>query len=109
MNSSTPSYADWKASREYDRSYDVYRREFPEVREYYIYRLDPNTKMSHIEEFPFWATDDLAAAHGYIYDMFTQHSLQLCIYQPRSDGYAGYYRISTKHSKRDTTGRFAKV
>jgi hypothetical protein len=106
----TPSYADWKASREYDRSYDVYRRLFPEVKEYYVHRLDPNTKMSHIEGVvPFLATDDLAEAHVYIYKMFNDEGLELCIFQPRSQGYAGWYRHSNKHAKRNAAGQFAKV
>ena len=106
----TPSYADWKAAREHDRSYDVYRREFPEVREYEVHRLDPNCKMAHIEGVvPFLITDCLAEAHGYIYEMFTKEGLELCIFQPRNNGYAGWYRHSNRHSKRAKNGQFTKA
>lgn len=108
MNS-IPSFEAWRAAREYDRSFDRYRYEFPEVKEYQVFRLDPTKKMCHIEEAPLLETNCLAEAHGFIYDAFKKDGSELCIYQRRSNGYAGFYRHSNKHSKRDAAGRFTKA
>ena len=105
----TPTYADWKAAREYDRSFDRYKFEFPEAKEYQVFRLDPNTKMSHIEGAPLLETNDQSEAHSFIYDAFKNEGLELCIFQPRNQGYVGYYRKMPHDGQpRAKNGRFGK-
>lgn len=77
--------------------------------EYQVFQLDPNTKMSHIEGEPLLETNSLGEACVYCYDAFKKEGLELCVYQPRTEGYREYYRHSNKHSTRASNGRFAKV
>lgn len=79
------------------------------TKEYQVFALDPNTKMSHIESAPILETDRLDEACAYIYDAFRNEGLELCVFQPRSNGYRDYYRHTNKHSKRNSAGQFTKA
>lgn len=79
------------------------------LREYQVYVLDPDTKMSHIEGEPLLDTDSLGEASVFIYDAFKENGRELCIWQERSQGYRGYYRATNKHDKRAKDGKFTKA
>lgn len=100
-----PTYQEWRDGLSFNNSYDRYKDLFG-VKEYEVFRLDPNTKLSHIEgEAPLLSTDRLDEACAFIYNAFHNEGLELCVWQERSQGYCDYYR---KSPKRDRKGRFAK-
>ena len=76
--------------------------------EYQVYHLDPNTKMSHIESAPLLDTDRLDEACSFIHEAFKNEGLELCIFQPRSNGYCGYCR-KPQNTRDRKTGRFTKA
>jgi hypothetical protein len=109
-NAMTMTYEAWRATQQWPHtSFDSYLFAHPEVREYQVFRLDPTTKMSHIEGEPLLETDNLAEACTFIYDAFRNEGAELCVFQPRTQGYCDYYRKSNKHAKRASTGRFVKA
>ena len=107
MNS-IPSFQQWREGREYDRSFDVYRREFPSVKEYVCVDLDPSFKLSHGDNQPLLETDDLAEACFFVYNRFKELGIECAVYQQRTDGYREIYQHTNRHSKRDASGRFVK-
>jgi len=86
-------------------SYDWYKQEFPEVKEYVCVYLNPEYKMCHDDDAEIlFATDNLGEACGFIYEKFKIEKKDIAIYQERSQGYRGCYQ----NKARDSKGRFEK-
>jgi hypothetical protein len=103
------TYQDWKARQIANNdftSYDWYRAEFPQVKEYVCVYLNPEYKMGHDDDAEILlATDNLGEACGFIYERFKREGRDIAIWQERSQGYRGVYQ----NKVRDTKGRFVKV
>jgi len=101
-------YADWKQKQieaNNFTSYDWYKQEFPEVKEYVCVYLNPEYKLGHDDDAEILlATDCLAEASTFIYNQFKTEKRDIAVYQERSQGYRGVYQ----NKARDTKGRFEK-
>lgn len=101
-------YADWKqkqiANNEFS-GFEVYKSQFPEVKEYVCVYLNPEYKLCHDDDAEILlATDNLAEACGFIYNKFKEEKKDIAIYQERTQGYRGCYQ----NKARDSKGRFEK-
>jgi hypothetical protein len=101
------SYQDWKkeqiAKGEFT-SYDWYKQEFPQVKEYVCVYLDPECKLYHADDAEIlFQTDNLGEACTFVYNLFKQEKRDIAVYQERSQGYREVYKNKT----RDSLGRFA--
>jgi hypothetical protein len=103
------NYQDWKARQIANNdftSYDWYKAEFPEVKEYVCVYLNPEYKLGHDDDAEILlATDCLAEASTFIYNNFKQLGRDIAVWQERSQGYRGVYR----NKVRDSKGRFVKI
>jgi hypothetical protein len=85
-------------------SFDRYRDEFPEVKEYQCFYLNPDYKLAHDDDAEvLFETDNLAEACTFVYNRFKQEKRDIAVYQPRTEGYRGHYQ----NKLRDSKGRFA--
>lgn len=101
-------YADWKEKQIAENnftSYDWYKREFPEVKEYVCVYLNPEYKLGHDDNAEIlFATDNLGEACGFVYEKFNTEKRDIAVYQERSKGYRSTYQ----NKARDSKGRFEK-
>ena len=101
-------YADWKQKQIEANdftSYDWYKQEFPEVKEYVCVYLNPEYKLAHDDDAEIlFATDNVAEACGFIYEKFKLEKKDIAIWQERTQGYRGHYQ----NKARDSKGRFEK-
>lgn len=73
------------------------------TKEYQCFYLDPQFKLCHFEDSePLFESDNLAEAGSFIYRKFLEEGKDICVYQPRSQGYREIYRKPA----RDKKGRF---
>jgi hypothetical protein len=102
-------YADWKQKQieaNQFTSFDRYRDEFPEVKEYQCFYLNPDFKLAHDDDAEvLFETDNLAEACTFVYNKFKQEKRDIAVYQPRSQGYREHYQ----NKLRDRKGRFVKA
>ncbi len=111
------SYADWK-EQELARcrearvlpflSFDEYARRTG-AKEYICVVLSPDHKLFHLPQEPLLATDCLAEACCFVYDLFKKEGVECAVYQERSQGYRSTYQHSNKHTKRAKNGQFIKA
>ena len=114
MNMNSTNYKAWREEQQAKDKYaycsfDAFKREFPEVKEYECYLLDPNTKLSHIEGEPLLVTDCLGEACSFVFNLFKNEGIESCVWQERGQSYREYYRKPTYHAKRAKNGQFAKA
>ena len=84
-------------------SFDRYRDEFSEVKEYQCFYLNPDYKLAHDDDAEvLFETDNLAEACTFVYNRFKQEKRDIAVYQPRTEGYRGHYQ----NKLRDSKGRF---
>jgi hypothetical protein len=88
-------------------SYDTYKAETG-AKEYQCVLLSPEHKLFHLPQTPLFESDCLAEACFFVSQYFKEHGVEVAVWQDRSQGYRDYYQITTKHSKRDSSGRFIK-
>jgi hypothetical protein len=105
------TYAQWRqeqiAKGEF-ASFDWYKQEFPEVKEYVCVYLDPNCKLNHEEDAEIlFATDNLGEACTFVYNKFKQEKRDIAVWQERSQGYREVYKADAK--PRDAKGRYTKI
>jgi hypothetical protein len=108
------TYTDWKAQQQAKEgwnptSFDAYKREFPEVKEYICVVLSPDHKLYHLPQTPLLETDCLAEACGFVYNLFKNEGIECAVFQERIDGYREHYQHKAYHDKRGRNGRFVKA
>ena len=70
---------------------------------YQCFYLDPQYKLCHFEDSePLLETDDLAEACTFMHNKFQEEGKDICIWQPRTQGYRGH----CQQPRRDKKGRF---
>ncbi len=109
-----PTYTAWKEQQQAKgtwapTSFDAYRREFPEVKEYVCVLLSPDHKLFHFEQVPLLETNDLGEACVFVYNLFNTTGQECAVFQERSAGYCEVYQHKTYHNKRARNGRFVKA
>lgn len=103
------SYQDWKKEQVAKggyTSFDRYRDEFPDAKEYICVHLNPDCQLAHDDNSTvLFASDNLGECCAFVYEQFKIHKKDIAVWQERTNSYRDIYQ----NKRRDSKGRFIKV